>query len=149
MKNSNLTYSELIHHLDLHTTDPMVRRLIDIILNGDGIMESLVGAGMDPTTHEFQDSYSYYSPGDYIGHLKNECDNLEQELHIAQNEVADLTKECEQLRARSVADLLSEMEHEVRMAKRDRAHVQDQCRALQEQNAELNDKINVWHILER
>lgn len=149
-KMKNLTYRELVHHLDLYSTDPLVRRLIDYIVGGeDTVMSSLIDAGMDPMSYEFSDSYEYYSPGQYIEHLRKLCDDVEQDLRIAQDDLSDMTDERDRYKNRSVADLMASMSEEVRRAHTDRDNANRVARKYEQENDELKEKINVWTIMER
>ena len=146
---TNLSYPELVSYLDKYSTDPIVRQLINCIYAGDGIVEGLVDVGMDPTTQEFEDAYSYYSPGEYILHLRNECDSMEQELRIAQDDLSEMTDERDRLKARGVIDLIKEVERERTMAREAAYEANKKSERLERENAELTEKINVWTIMER
>lgn len=150
MKNLNYSYQELVNYLDMNTTDPMVRRLIDYILAGqDSVMSGLINAGMDPASYEFSDSYEYFSPGEYIEKLRRDCDSLEQDLRIAQDDLANMTDERDRLRTRSVAELLEDMEEQVKRAHAERDNANRISRKTNQENEELKEKINVWTIMEK
>jgi hypothetical protein len=150
VKTPNYTYRELVHHLDLHTTDPLVRRLIDYIVEGeDSVMSGLIEAGMDPMSYEFSDSYEYYTPGDYIEHLRKNCQSVEDDLWVAQRELEDVVEERDRLKTRSVADLMASMEEQVKRAQAETVNAQRIARKVEQENDELKEKINVWTILEK
>jgi len=149
VQNLNYSYRELVHYLDMHTTDPLVRRLINFILDGeDLVMTGLIDAGMDPLTFEFTDSYEYYSPGDYIEKLRRDCDSMEQDLHIAQDEYETVVRERDRLSTRSVANLLMDMEELVKRSNAERDQANRVVRKVEQENDELKEKINVWKVIE-
>lgn len=139
---------ELLKYLDLYSNDPLIRRLVKISRHG-GIIEELVDAGMNIDTKEFEGDYNYYSVGDYIQHLRDAVIYHENEANDWQNKYDDVREERDQLQARSVADLLREMEDQVRGAKDAKLSIEREMARVQQQNKELQDKINVWTILEK
>lgn len=139
---------ELLKYLDLYSDDPLIRRLVKISQHS-GIIEELVDAGMNIDTKEFEGDYNYYSVGDYIRHLRDQVIYHENESDNWQNKYNDVREERDQLRARSVADLLHEMEDQVRGAKDAKLSIEREMARVQQQNKELQDKINVWTILEK
>lgn len=150
MTNPNYTYRELVHHLDLYTTDPLVRKLIDYIVVGeDTVMTSLIDAGMDPASYEFSDSYEYYTPGDYIEHLRKNAGYYEDELHLAQADLQDMTDERDKLKTRSIMDFINEVTRERTLSREKEYEARQNSARLEQENAELKDKINVWTIMER
>jgi hypothetical protein len=145
-----LTYSELVHYLDLTTTDPQVRRLIDFIIAGENtVLEQLIEEGMDPITQTFYYDHDNLDPGAYIHHLKRDCAHFEEEMDIAQRELEEMTAERNRLSTRSVAELLANMEETVKRSRADVEHAIRIQRKTEQENEELKDKINVWTIMER
>lgn len=88
MKNINhLTFEELINYLDLTTTDPSVRRLIDMLCNDNtNLIKELMDEGMS-RDFIFEEDYESYSPGEYIRHLRNEVDYYSSEIDEKQYEL--------------------------------------------------------------
>lgn len=149
MKNPNYTYQELVHHLDLYSTDPLVRRLIDFIVEGkNDVLSGLIDAGMDPVSREFNIDDVYLTPGEYIEHLHKARQSAEDELYLAQAELADTIDERDQLKTRSVAELMASMEELVKRANADAAEARRIAQKTEQENEELKDKINVWKIME-
>ena len=149
MKNPNYTYQELVHYLDISTTDPLVRKLIDMIISGENtVLEQLIEEGMDPVTQTFYFDHEELDPGTYIHHLKRDCAYYEEEMEIAQRDLAEMTDERDRLSTRSVADLLASMEELVKRAKAESEHAHAVRRKVDQENYELREKINVWTIME-
>ena len=145
----NLTYKELVHYLDLTTTDPMVRRLIDMIIGGENtLLEHLIEEGMDPVNQTFYLDHEELDPGTYIHHLKRNCEYFEEEMIIAQNERDEEQEMRKRLETRSVADLLASMEEIVKRSKAEVDNANRIQRKTEQENDELKEKINVWTILE-
>jgi hypothetical protein len=150
VKNPNYTYRELVHYLDITTTDPLVRKLIDMIIGGENtVLEQLIEEGMDPVTQTFYFDHEELDPGTYIHHLKRDCAHFEEEMEIAQNELEDMTRDRDRLSTRSVANLLADMEELVKRAKSETDNANRISRKVTQENDELKEKINVWSILER
>lgn len=111
-------------------------------------MTSLIDAGMDPTAYEFSDGYEYFTPGDYIEYLRKQCQSAEDELYLAQADLADAIDERDRLKTRSVAELMASMEEIVKRAQAETVNAQHITRKVEQENLELKDKINVWKIME-
>ena len=148
--NTNLTYQELIRHLDMYSTDPIVRKLIEYIgEKEETIIESLVEAGMDPVDCRFQTDMGYCYPGEYITELRKNLDFYQEEASTWEYKYEDMKDERDRLQARSVANLLHEMNLQIKRAQ-DQAHDADRTATqLKQRNKDLEEKINVWQILER
>lgn len=145
---TNLTYKELINYIDLNSTDPMVRRLLEILQDRDeSIVEGLVQAGMDPVDHRFDYDGYYYSPGQYIDQLRNDVDFHEREAQEWEEKYQNMKDERDQLRARSVADLLADMRERIRRAEATAGEADREVTRLQRRNADLEEKINVWNVV--
>jgi hypothetical protein len=148
--NSNLTYKELIDYLDRYNTDPMVRRLLEMVMDKEEtIIEGLMDVGMDPVDCRIEGDDGYYLPGPYIQKLRNDADYYQRESDEWQEKYIDMKDERDRLKARSVADLLADMQEKIRRAEataREADRITTQYKA---RNAELEEKINVWSILER
>lgn len=147
---TNLTYKELVHYLDFTSTDPLVRRLLEYINSQDeSIVEGLVQAGMDPIAYTFDYDGFYHSPGEFISKLRNDTDYAEREAGEWEEKYYQAKDERDRLRARSVSDLLSEMNEQVKRAQADRNNSDRIAEKYKQENQELQNKINVWNILER
>ena len=150
MRNLNYTYQELVHHLDLYTTDPLVRRLIDMLVaNENPILEQLIENGMDPINHTFTYDHQDMDVGEYINQLKRDCQYFEEELDLAQRELSEEQAKRRRLETRSVAEMLGNMEELNKRYLAELANTQRIIKKVEQENNELKDKINVWTILER
>lgn len=150
MEKSNLSYSELVHYLDLTATDPLVRRLINLIHEGEGtIINELLEEGMDGIYNTFYHDGANLTPGEYIDTMRREISNLESDLECLRDDFDDVTEERDKLKTRTVADLLASMEEQVKRAHAETMNVQQIARKIEQENLELKDKINVWTIMER
>lgn len=148
MNYDSMTSKELINYLDLHNTDPLVRRLITL-LRDESLMEELEDAGMDPVTKTFEDGWETYTPSEYIYHLRSDVDYYKQDAETWEAQHEQAKQECEKLKARSVAELLHEMEREVR---NHYATVQQNYRDINQlikEKEELTHKLDMWAILNR
>ena len=147
---TNLTYKELVLYLDFNSTDPMVRRLLEYINNQEeNIIEGLVQAGMDPINCIFDRDGFYHSPGEMIEKLSNDLDYAERESAEWEEKCYRFKEERDQLQTRSVATLLSEMNEQVKRAQADRNNSDRVAEKYKQENQELQNKINVWTILEK
>jgi restriction endonuclease len=141
---------ELMDHLSMTSDDPLVRRLVKMLDKSyTGLVKELIEAGMDQNDWRFEGDYEYFEPGDYIRHLRNRVECAESDARSWEDKYDDACEERNRLKARSVAQLVSEMESEVRKYK-DEKYASDRNRErVEKENKELRDKINVWTILEK
>ena len=146
MKYDHLTPGELISYLELTNTDPLVRRLLSLLQN-ENIKTELIKVGMDPSDCEFKEDWEYYSPGEYIRHLRGEVDYYSRESEEWEVKYHEMEKERDRLKARSVANLLHEMEEQVKRAQDDTHKAKRIAERYAEENKELTNKINVWHTM--
>lgn len=147
MKYDHLSTNELIHYLDLTTTDPMVRRLIELI-QSNTLKAELVEVGMDPEDCEFHYEGNYYRPSEYIRQLHSDIDYHQREAADWESQHYEMERERDRLKTRSVADLLHSMEELNRQYIAERDQAKRLAERYAQSNKELNDKINVWKILE-
>jgi hypothetical protein len=148
VKNLNLRFEELVHHLDVTSTDPAVRRLIDM-LHKRNVTNDLVDVGMDPETQTFEYDGYYHSPAELIEKLRNEIDYHVREIDEWDKRYLELQNERDQLKSRSVVELLSNMEALIRRAESDRDQAHRITESVRQKNKDLEEKINVWTILEK
>lgn len=147
--NSNLTYNELRDHLDRYNTDPLVRRLLAFINDKEeNIIEGLIDIGMDEDGRIEGDD-GWYLPGPYIQKLRQDASYFEDEAHSWEEKYEDMKDERNRLKARSVAELMKEMEERIRRAEVNAREADRVATQLQQKNADLEEKINVWSILEK
>ena len=145
MNYKSMTDMELIHYLDLYATDPLVRRLANMLHNTrGGLISDLEAAGMDPDTWQFETDWQSMYPGDYIQQLRRDIDELESDLDCAKRDLEDAQEERDRLKNRSIGDFLKEVEQE-RINNRDEVYrVRKEAQAIAEQNVKLKDQIDMW-----
>ena len=149
MNLNHLSSSELLVYLDKHSTDPLMVRLANILMEKQyGLVSDLLAAGMNEQTWTFSpDNYNEYYPGQYISHLHNELDYAKDELKDCEFQLKQAKKEIEDLKARNVAQLIAELHVEVTTANL-RADEADKWRRKAQQEVETTrDKMKVWRAL--
>lgn len=148
MNLNQLSDLELINYLDLHSDDPLTRRLVDMLsATRGGIVSDLVEAGMDPNTWTFEDDYQNYHPGDYITHLKKELDYANDDKWVAEQERNDMREERDRLKIRSVIDVLAEAQTAILTANsltREAVRTADKA---SEENKLLREQLGMWTIM--
>jgi hypothetical protein len=146
MKLNHLSDDELLDYLDRYSEDPIMKRIVDILLRKQqGIISDLVAAGMDPQDWTFcPDHYNHFYPGQYVTYLKNEIDSIETDLENTQYDLQKAEDEIKRLEARNVASLIADLNDEIKAmtAERDRAKRQRE-EALAE-NERTKSKMKVW-----
>jgi predicted ribosome quality control (RQC) complex YloA/Tae2 family protein len=131
----HLTDNELIDYTLKFDTDPIRVRLASVMDKMPGaILDSLEDAGMDPVFCTFENTYL---PGEYITHL-------ESELEIYQDENVQLRKELEDLKARTVMDLIVELKQEIKTADWMAAEARRECDKLQANHDKMKSKLSMW-----
>jgi hypothetical protein len=115
MNYNHLSDDELLDYLDRYSEDPVMKRIVDILVHKQyGIISDLVAAGMDPQDWTFSsDNYNHYYPGQYVTHLKNEISYIEDELAECQDKYQDALDEITKLKARTVVELMLELTQEI------------------------------------
>ena len=155
MKLNHLSDSELLNYLSLHSNDPLILRLVDMLsTTRGGIISDLVDAGMDPNTWTFTEDYQEYYPGDYVIHLQKMADYDRQDREIAENNLEDMRKEVERLSRRTVTQLLMDAEEAISIAETNRRYADRETEKahqlidrVQLENRELKEKLGVWNIM--
>ena len=149
MQYTNHTFRELVHYLDLTSTDPTVRLLVEMIQKGDGILANeLIEEGMNPADYTFEYQGEICSAGEYVRQLRRDLECAESDLSAANWEIDDLRDERDKLKTRSVMDLIREVERERTTAREAAYEAKKESERLQRENAELTEKINVWKVME-
>ena len=126
-----LTDRELIDYVLKHETDPIRVRLASVMERMPGcIIDSLEDAGMDSVTCLFENTYD---PGQYIRHLENEIDFLNNELYETQEKLRAL-------KTKTVLEMMKELGNtiqtlEVRVAN------------AEEEAATAKSKLSMWSKL--
>ena len=148
MNLSHLTENELVGYLDKHSTDPVVCRLVDIMMGKQvGLVTELVESGMHPVTWDFSHDHQDYMPGEYIEHLRKELRSTEDELWVKERELEELAVELRKLKARTVIEWMDELKEELRRSdyERDQARQERDSAKISENN--MKSKMKVWRAL--
>lgn len=135
---NHLTDKELIDYTLKFDTDPVRVRLASVMDNMPGaILDDLEDAGMDPVFCNFENTYL---PGQYIRHL-------ESELDIYHEENRQLREELEELKARTVMDLIAELKQEIKTADWMAAEARRERDQAIGDRDRYRDKLKVWTAL--
>ena len=136
MRTDHLLIEELIDHVLMFSTDPVARRLAHHIASGlvDDLVDDLARAGMDAKTCMFDD---IYSPGTYIRNLEYDVADLRDELDKA-------NQELERLSTRTMLSVMQELQREADEVRVGMQRQYASIRALEESNAELTRKLDMW-----
>lgn len=145
MNYNSMTDTELLHYLDLYSDDPLIRRLVDVLQNTRGaLVNDLENAGMDPKTWTFKTDWQDQYPGDYIIQLRNDLDRAEEELSDLQRELAQVEDERDQLKVRSVMQLIDEVNKEKIRCSVIASDAIKESNKVKEENAKLREQIDMW-----
>ena len=134
-----LTDNELIDYVIKHSDDPEKIQLATYMERIKGaIIEDLEYAGMDPTYCTFTTEWgSDRLPGQYITHL-------EEEINIRDDEILQLRKELDELKARTVIELIDELRQQLHTADYNiRQTNEDRMKAVKERD-EAKSKLSMW-----
>ena len=131
----HLTDRELIDYTLKFETDPVRLRLAKVMDNMPGaILDDLEDAGMDPEFCNFENTYL---PGQFIRHL-------ESELEIYHDENRQLREELEELKARTVMDLIAELKQEIKTADWMAAEARRERDQLKGDHDKMKSKLSMW-----
>lgn len=145
MKLDHLSDNELIDHIIKHDDDPIRVRLATHMQRVAGaIIDDLVYAGMDETFCEFRSvvTEGKYLPGQYISHLENEIEYL-------QNEIEQHVKEIANLQARTVAELIQELNEQIETEKYNVRVAREYQHKAEDKAKVATEKLDMWAILNR
>jgi hypothetical protein len=149
MNYDSMTDFELLHYLDLYSEDPVIRRLVNFLSNTrGGLITDLEAAGMDPHTWQFETEWQSMYPGDYIQQLRQDISDLEQDLSVTKSDLEDVTEERNRLEARSIMDLIAEVQKERIVNREERYRAEKHAIAVKEENDRLREQLGMWKILE-
>lgn len=149
MNYDAMTDMELLHYLDLYSTDPVIRRLVNFLSNTrGGLISDLEAAGMDPHTWQFETEWQSMYPGDYIQQLRQDISDLEQDLSVTKSDLEDVTEERNRLETRSIMDLIAEVQKERIVNREERYRAEKHAIAVKEENDLLREQLGMWKILE-
>jgi hypothetical protein len=145
MNYNSMTDTELLHYLDLYSDDPLIQRLIGVLSRTHGaLIEDLEDAGMDSHSWTFGDGYIERSPGQYIQDLRHERDIAESELELAQHELEQVVNERDQLAARSVMELIEEVNVIRKQAKATATAAMQDADRVRKENDKLREQLDMW-----
>ena len=145
MNYNSMSDHELLHYLDVYSNDPLIRRLVDVLTRTRGsLVDDLVDAGMDDQDWTFGTGWSRQSPGQYIQELRYELDESETELKLAHRELADLQKENDDLKTRTIMQFIEEVQAEKRSATYKVSVAMEETKRIAEENAKLREQIDMW-----
>jgi len=138
MNLNHLTDNELIQYTIKYDDDTVRVRLATIMERMPGcILDSLIDAGMDPDYCTFENTWD---AGQYIRHLENEIEFLNNELHQAQEEVISL-------RARTIIDFVAEVKSQLTKAENNEREYRRQYEVEVMRRKEAEDKWEMWDKL--
>ena len=145
MNYNAMTDRELLHYLDLYSEDPVVRRLMHLLGNTRGnLIAELEEAGMDPQTWTFQDDYDAMFPGEYIEHLRSQLQHAQDEADSLQWKLDGVIEERDQLKTRSIAELIEEVWEEKRKNSDMVREAMSTVKAYKDENTRLKEQIDMW-----
>lgn len=145
MNYNAMSDHELMHYLDIYSTDPVVRRLVDVLTRTRGaLIDDLEAAGMDSQSWTFGESWTKFSPGQYIQELRNDVERAEDELRLAQHELQDLQDECNRLSTRTIMEFIEEVHSEKRISKSRADEAWKEANRVREENTKLREQIDMW-----
>jgi hypothetical protein len=149
MNINHLSNSELLVYLDKHSTDPLIVRLVNILMEKQyGLVSDLLAAGMNEQTWTFcPDNYNEYYPGQYISHLRDKLDHALDDLEHSEFLLKQANEEIDELKARTVAELIAELHTEVRTANFRADEAEKWRRKAQVEVETTRDKMKVWRAL--
>jgi len=141
-----LSNQELVNRLWLESTDPTVRKLLEIF-NEESLIDELKSAGMDIKNMAFESDYQWYSPAEYIHHLRSDVQYYMDEADDLRNEVDALNREINRLSTISLVNFIAEVKHKLEMTtmEKDRAvRAAENDRKLRE---DAEQKFEFWEKL--
>ena len=136
---NHLTDTELIDYTIKFSNDPDKIRLATVMERVTGaIIDDLVDAGMNETWCTFTSEYGGdYHPGRYITHL-------EDEIRIRDEEMQQLRDELEELKARTVLDLLVELKQDIKTAEWMAKEAREERYKAERERDVAKDKLSMW-----
>ena len=141
----NMTDNELIDYTIKFDNDPVRVRLATYMDRHPGsILDDLERAGMDPISCNFRDkdTCNDYLPGQYISHLEDEIDYLEEKL-------AEAYKEIEEMKTMKVSELIEQLRQEILTEKYMREKAEKSRYEAHQEREEMKNKLDMWAVLNR
>ena len=140
-----MTDNELIDYTIKFDNDPVRVRLATYMDRHPGsILDDLERAGMDPISCNFRDkdTCNDYLPGQYISHLEDEIDYLEEKL-------AEAYKEIEEMKTMKVSELIEQLRQEILTEKYMREKAEKSRYEAHQEREEMKNKLDMWAVLNR
>jgi hypothetical protein len=145
MNYNSMSDVELLHYMDLHSEDPVIRRLVNFLSNTrGGLIADLEAAGMDPHTWQFETEWQHMYPGDYIQQLRRDRDELESDLDHTKYKLEEAETELNELKTRTIMDFVNEVWQEKKTATFKVTEAMKEVEQVKEQNAKLKEQIDMW-----
>ena len=135
----HLTDKELIDYTIKFSADPEKIRLATVVERISGaIIDDLVDAGMNETWCTFRSEYGGdYHPGRFIMHL-------EDEIRVRDEELQQLRDELEELKARTVLDLLVELKQDIKTAEWMAKEAREEKYRAERERDHAKSKLSMW-----
>lgn len=142
MRLDSLTDKELMDHVIKFDNDPVRIRLATANERTSGaIWDDLVDVGMDETYCTFRSEWgTEMHVGRYIQHLR-------EELEIRDNELHQLREELEEQKARTIADLINELNQQITTEKYIAREARIERDKAVDQAKDATEKLRVWNHL--
>jgi hypothetical protein len=137
-----LTDKELINYVIKFDNDPVRVRLATANerISGD-IWDDLIDCGMDETYCTFESEWgSSMHTGQYIRHLREEID-------IRDDELRQLRAELEEQKARTIADLIAELNQEITTQKYLAEEARKAKYKAEAESQDAKEKLKMWNHL--
>jgi len=150
MNYNSMTDFELLHYLDLHSEDPVIRRLVNFLSNTrGGLITDLEAAGMDPHTWQFETDWQSMYPGDYIQKPRGDLEEVQSTLSWLQDDHHELEDKYNELKTRSIMDFVQEVWQEKKSATAKVQQAQEEINQVKKQNDKLKEQIDMWAAMNR
>jgi CDP-glycerol glycerophosphotransferase (TagB/SpsB family) len=139
---NHLTDNELIDHIIKFSNDPEKIRLATVMERVTGaIIDDLIDAGMDETYCTFRSEWGgTYHPGQYIKLLEDEI--TDRDFQIKQ-----LHDELEEQKSRTIADLIEELNQEIKTKQYLVEEARAESRKAYEEAKDAKEKLKMWNHL--
>lgn len=149
---NHLSDNELLNHLTLfYTHDPIVNRLVKMLQSTvmQTEVDALVKMGMNAQTWEFDYEGIDYPISEFIGKLERGIEYRDEEMCDYESRIDELVQERDNLKDRSVADLITELHNEIKFANQ-RTTEATQKLSISKVNEELaTSKLKMWTYLKK
>lgn len=145
MNTTHLSDNEILNHLAMFNTDPVVKRLIEMLQPYQTIVHDLTTqCGMteyEPGDWRFD---NYYEPWQYILHLEDEQRLFDDRMLELQDEINELTHK---LSTRTVVTMLQDIHNKIDSQDRELREYRERNRNLEDEIENTRNKMKVWKAL--